>query len=245
MAEISNNLLAGLLIVAIVVSIVGLANTITLIPVLQYTGFATSGTGKSNVTITSEVSITLIRNETLFGSGYTNTATIHRIYSNESNQWGDRNNAGFFNNGSEGNNTEGNCTYGKSGNDDSGNCADPFVIENDGNDESTCIKLYAAATPQSWIGGSAQTPEFKMSGEQNESTWGSTTCAGTGYPDSCVGTLTEEWTDVGTSATTICTQLNASQCTDEMRVHFMLGLPSDTSEGGKQTTVTVEGSNNC
>lgn len=237
MAQISNNLLAGLLIVAIVVSIVGLANTLTVLPVLQYTGFATSGQGLANVSITSQVSITLLRNETLFGSGYTNQNSILRLYTNSTNQWGDRNPAGWFNNGSEGNGTD----YGSG----SGPYAYPFVVQNDGNDDSTCIKVYAAQTPQQWIGGTSQTPEFKMAGKNNESAWGSTDCAGTGYPDACYSGLVQAWTDVGTIPTTICTSLNSTDCTDELRIHFMVGLPSDTPEGIKTTTVTVEGSDVC
>ncbi len=242
MAEISNNLIAGLLIVAILISIVGVVNTLTLVPVIRYTGAATTGTGKANVTIQSQVSITLLRNETLFGSGYTNTNTILYIATNQTNPWGDRApggaGSGYFNNGSEGNGTN----YGQGT-----ERAYPFVVENDGNDDTTCIKIYAAQTPAQWIGGSDQTPVFQFAGKNNESAWGSTDCAGTGFVPACTGTLTEKWTDVPTSASpaTVCTALNSSQCTDELRIHFRIGLPSDTPEGGKQTTVTIQGTGSC
>lgn len=250
MAEISNNLLAGLLIVAILVSIVGLANTFTMI---QYpvTGFAGSGTGKANLTVVAAVSITLLRNESLFGSGYNYEAQALTLRTNNSNQEGNRGTTdGWFNNGSEGNMSGGNCTYGKSGYDNT-SCANPFVVKNDGNDDTTCIKVYAAQTADTWIGGVIDTPSFKAMATHNESAWGGTEpeCTAPAYAAACTTGLQSGWsaemTTTSPSALTMCQELNSSTCSDELRIHFKLEIPRDTVFGGKQTTVTVTGADNC
>ncbi|NIO23324.1 MAG: hypothetical protein GTN38_04855 [Candidatus Aenigmarchaeota archaeon] len=245
MAEISNNLLAGLLIVAILVSIVGLANTLTLIPVIQYTGFATTGVGKANVTIESAISITLLRNESIFGPGYANSAGDLLLATNKSNPEGtggvsDR----FFNNGSEGNVTD--CTYGIAGDT---TCAHPFVVENDGNDPATCIKVYAADSAATFIGGSS--PSFMFAGLANESVWGPTNppgdCPLSSYTDACVGTLNASWGEiyVGSPGTTVCSQLNHTDCSDELRIHFQLTIPANAPTGAKTNTVTVTAAGSC
>ncbi len=239
MAEISNNLIAGLLIVAILISIVGLANTLTLMQYpVKYTGAATTGTGKANVTIESALSIRLLRNESWFGSGYPNSqgGGILEIWSNNTApNWDGTAGTGSFNNGSEGNGTDYN----------TGTHVYPFVVENNGNDPNTCIRVYADKTAQQFIGGAAQTPEFRFAGKNNESAWGSTNtgCSGS-YPDACTSGLVQTWTDMGTSSTTVCTTLNSSQCSDEIRIHFLLGIPEDAA-GSKTATVTVAGCNPC
>jgi len=227
MAEISNNLLAGLLIVAILVSVVGLANTLTLIPVIRYTGAATTGTGKTNVTIESAVSIVLLRNETDFGAGYPNSNGILYIWSNNTApNWDGQ--GGSFNNGSEGNGTDYN----------TGTHVYPFVVQNSGNDASTCIRIRSDKTASQFIGGVAQTPVFQFAGKQNESSaWGAP-------HDSCYGTLTEAWTDMSTSYVTVCDTLNHTDSNDEIRIHFRLGIPEDAA-GAKTATVTVAGCNPC
>jgi len=246
MVEISNNTLAALLIVAVLVSIVGLVNTLTLIPVIQYTGVAT---GKANVTIESAVSIKLLKNESLFGAGFPNLVCTGRldIATNQSNQEGDRGSpVGFFNNGTEGNNTAQNCTYGKSGLDDSGTCAEPFVVQNDGNDPATCVKINADKAAQAFIGGSQQTPLFQWAGMNNESAWGSSNAGcPSAVTDACLVGLNQTWRDMTTgSGGPVCTQLNHTDCSDEIRIHFLLGVPSDAT-GGKQALVTVSGCNPC
>jgi hypothetical protein len=236
MAEISNNLIAGLLLVAIVVSIVGLVNTISLIPVIQYTGFATTGAGKANVTIESAMSITLMRNETLFGPGYANTAGDLVLATNKTNPEGTAGTTdGWFNNGSEGNGTD----YGQG----SGPYAYPFVVQNDGNEDATHIKVYANKDADAFIGGVGS--EFQFAGENNESVWGSTEPAGScplpSYTDACTSGLIESWQDMPTgSGTEVCAALNATDCSDEMRIHFRLSIPYDAPSGGKTATVTVE-----
>jgi|GEM_PF-2389818 len=242
MAEISNNLLAALLIVAVVISIVGLVNIFTLAPVIRYTGVAT---GKANVSIESQLSIKLLRNETLFGSGSPNlaaTGTAVAIWSNRTSIQVDgdaSSDIGAFNNGSQGNGTDYN----------TGTYVYPFVVENDGNDPDTCIRISAAQAAASFIGGVAQTPHFYWAAMANESTWGSTQ---SGAPSTltanpCIGTgtaLVDEWTEMTTSSATVCDPLNATDWTDELRIHFRLEIPTDAS-GGKQTTVTVSGCNPC
>jgi hypothetical protein len=232
MAEISNNLLAGLLIVAILVSIVGLANTLTLVPVIRYTGVAT---GKANLTIQSAVAITLLRNESLFGAGFPNAAAGGILYvwsNNTAANWDGTAGTGSFNNGSQANGTD----Y------QTGTHVYPFVVRNTGNDPNTCVRISADKIASTFIGGGLgplADPEFKWSAMNNESTWSGATrnpCQG--------GTLTTAWTEMTGSSVTFCTALNHTDTHDELRVHFRLGIPED-AQGAKSTIVTVSGCNPC
>jgi hypothetical protein len=239
MAGVSNNVLAGLLVVAIVVSIFGIAQISMIAPpvMVTYTGAAT---GVANVTVESSVAIDMIKNETNFGVGYPNsvsTGTILNIATNQSggNPWGDAAPggaaSGYFNNGTEGNET--NCTYGQGGN-DTGPCAEPFVVRNSGNDPNTCIRIKAEAgsTAAGFIGGVQVTPTFKFAGKNNET-------------GACTGTLTTAWTELTTSMQDVCTALNQTDSSDEIRIHFQLGIPPDSPPGEKIATLTLCADASC
>ncbi len=223
MKEISNNLLAALLIAAIVISGFGLLTLSSYLTggKFELTGAAT-GTGKVNLSITEAVEIVLLRNESLFGSGYTNAA-VDGLLTIATNQSGNKGTGGAtsFYNGSEGNGTE----YG------TGTHVYPFVAKVEGNDESTCLRVLAASAAASFIGGVAQTPTFKFGGKNNETS-------------SCYGTLATAWTDVGTSYTTICDTTNHTDTNDEVRIHWQLGIPTD-AWGSKSNTITICAAGTC
>ena len=81
MGEISNKTLAALLVVAIVVSIAGTMVSIQRLSKLGVSGFATSGTGIANLTISSSRSITVYNNID-FGAGYADDGTTCTMESN-------------------------------------------------------------------------------------------------------------------------------------------------------------------
>jgi hypothetical protein len=223
MKEISNNLLAALLIAAIAISgfgVLTISNYITQQPT-KIMGAAT-GTGKVNLSISEAVEIVLLRNESLFGAGFPNIGGggIVNIESNKTDNCGTAGATCFYN-GSEGNGTE----YG------TGTHVYPFVARVEGNDESTCLRVEAASTAASFIGGAAQTPTFKFGGKDNESI-------------SCYGTLTTAWSDVGISWTTICDTTNHTDANDEVRIHWQLGIPTDAA-GTKSNTITVCAAGTC
>jgi hypothetical protein len=231
MAQISNNTLAVLLIVAVLISIASLVNILTLAPVPQYTGVAT---GKTNLTIESMVSIKMLRNESLFGAGYPNGQGDDILYiwsNNTAANWDGTAGTGSFNNGSEGNGTD----Y------QTGTHVYPFVVENNGNDPNTCLRI-SGPTAATFIGGGVgplADPEFKWAGKYNESAW-------SGAPrDPCQdGTFATGWTEMTGTSTTICNKFNHTGTHDEIRIHFRLGVPEDAT-GGKEASVTISGCNPC
>ena len=129
MVEVSNNLIAGLLLIAIVISglsVVTISNLIT-VPI---TGFAGQGTGTANVSITGEINIEMVRNYTDFGGSQLGGAD--QIIDTQADNYD------AFDDGTEGNgstSSQGSCatTY------DEDNCAFPFVVRNIGNQNITII----------------------------------------------------------------------------------------------------------
>ena len=210
MVEISNNILAGLLLVAVVLSAIGLLSMMS-VPIMQLTGAATSGQGLANVTVQSSYSVKMVRNISNFGSGTIIEGSMRHLYSNSTN-------AGGFYNGSEGNGTN----YG------TGTYAYPFVVENDGNDDSTCIQV-SGTVAGTFIGGTSAV--FEAAAKENETT-------------SCSSGLVSAWTTVG-GAQTMCQSLQMDLANDELRIHWHIGIPDDASPAEKTNTITVTALNSC
>jgi hypothetical protein len=211
MVEMSNNILAGLLLVAVVLSAFSLLSIMT-IPTQLLTGAATTGTGLANVTIQSSYSIKMVRNISNFGSGTIINGQLRHLYSNSTNDGG-------FYNGSEGNGTD----YG------TGTYAYPFVVENDGNDDTTCVQVSGTAA-SSFIGGNS--PVFEAAAAENET-------------GSCAAGLVSAWTTVDGTADTMCQQLQMELGNDELRLHWHIGVPDDSAEGEKTNTITITALNAC
>ena len=212
MVKISNNALAALLLIAIAISGMGILTIVTItLPVTKLTGAAT---GVTNLTITSLASIKMLRNISEFGTGTPLPASTLALYSNTTNVNG-------FNNGSEGNGTD----YG------SGTYVYPFVVENDGNDDTTCVKISGTAAA-GFIGGT--NPEFEFAAKNNET-------------GACATGLHDEWQTVSGTATNACESLHTESGgggANTVRVHWHIGIPYD-AEGFKSNAITIDGQGSC
>ncbi len=214
MVEVSNNLLAGLLLVAIVISGSGFLIIAGMGPVV-ITGRATELYGTANVTIGTYAAIKMLRNVTDFGSSALGGAdvTIHTQQQNLGTGYA-------FNNGSEGNGTN----YG------TGTYAYPFVVKNIGN-RNVSINLSAdkeAGDADPWIHAAAAAL-FKG---KNNNTLG-------GCDADWQGAFAEgSWTNLNESQTIVCTDLYPNESRDEIRMHFRLQIPS-AAAGPKGTVITI------
>jgi len=222
MVNVSNNLIATLLIAAIVISGFGLV-TIANIGRISVTGGAT-GTGAANVTITGAVAIELLKNFTHF-----NTSTLDgagRIISTQ----GD--NYGTFEDGGEGNGTSGGDVYGSCVGTEA-TCAFPFVVRNIGNVNAS-INVSSTNEASTWIGAGAAT---QVRGKNNE-----TNACGASF-SGLAGFGEGSWANLNSTATgetVVCSDLDFrdSPNQDEIRIHFQLTLPGD-AVGAKQDVITI------
>ncbi len=181
-------------------------------------------TGKTNVSVQSQASITFVDgwNETWFGQGALPGGIEVIIATN----W--QNNYSFYN-GSYCN--------------DSAPAAlgtgtprvKPLCIENDGNNNETCVKIAASSTPAGWITcteSCAQTPNATIKAYEN-GTAGSV----------CTGGLRSDWGQLNTTQRTLCEQFNTSKV---MGVDVQLTLPQNTeSDTELSTTITIYGTDAC
>jgi len=218
MAKISNNLIASLLIVAILVSGFGLVTIINM-GVISLTGMAT-GTGTANVTITGVVAIEMVRNLADFDSGTLDGA--RRILTTQQDNYG----TSTFDSGSEGN---GSNYAGCDGTET--NCAFPFVVRNTGNVNAS-INVSSASEATTWIGGTNAGAYVK--GSNNET-------AACGLNFTQAGNLLEGlWGNLNVSERVICNQMDYRDTPnqDEIRLHFNISIPDD-AVGTKGVVVTV------
>ena len=214
MAEISNNLLAGLLVVAIVISASSVL-IISNIGPITVTGRALEF-GTANVTISGLAAIEMIRNVTNFGTSTLGGAE-RIIHTQDADNWN------TFYNGSEGNGTD----YG------SGTHVYPFVVENIGNvnvsiNISTDNEAGSGGSP--WIGAGAGA-YFKA--KSNDSVGACSADYAGGYGEG-------SWISLNVSETAACSDLNYLDTpdTDELRLHFRIQIPSD-AVGTKGEVVTI------
>lgn len=216
MAEISNNLIAVLLVVAILIS--GLsAVTVANMGRWAVTGGVPLEYGTANVSITGAVLIDMLRNVTDFDSG-----TLDG-------QWrvidtlGTSNNPGGFDDGTEGNGSGDSADECSSNYDAEGYCAFPFVVLNEGN-VNVSINISADDEARDWISGGAYQ---QVAYRDNAS-------------GACSADLGEfvlsAWTDLNTTETVLCSDLNFTN-SDTLRIHFKLGIPSDTEVGTGYGTI--------
>jgi hypothetical protein len=206
------NILVVLLLLAVLVMGVGLLNILLTFPGIRITGAAT---GVTNLTVQSLASIRMIRNVSDFGNGtVTAGGVLTHLYTNSTNTNG-------FYNGSEGNGTN----YG------TGTYVYPFVVENDGNDDSTCVKI-SGSPASTFIGGT--NPEFHFAAQNNET-------------GACASGLHTEWQPVTTSETNACESLHTESGgsgANTIRIHWHIGVPYD-AQGTKTNTITISAYGSC
>ena len=218
MAKITNNMIAVLLVIAIVVSGFSFLTISNIGKVkIKTTGGASTGTGTANVTIGSSTDIILLRSVTNFGSGALGGAI--RVLTTQQDNWD------TFRDGTEGNGTAAGEVWGTCDGSDS-LCAFPFVVQNAGN-VNVSINLSAAQAATDWIG-TGGLANFK--GKNNE-----TAACGINF-----GAIGEgSWTALTTAETVVCNSLDFSNSgSDEIRVHFNITAPSDAI-GSKGVMITV------
>ena len=217
MAEVSNNLIAGLLIVAIVISGIGLLN---IAGVYRVTGGAITDVGQANISITGQVAIELhpLRQAVDFDTGTLDGA--RRWLTSRSDNYGTFDDGGFGNGTVWGtcDGTEAACTF-------------PLVVLNTGNINCT-INVTLEKNGTEFIGGTG--PEIWVMGEENESA----ACG----DDFTIGGGSLEWGPwvnmTVTKENDFCTQFDFDPSRNEIRFHFNLSVPSD-AVGTKGQIVTL------
>jgi hypothetical protein len=215
--EISNNRLAVILLIAVIISIggtiVSLNKLNTLGKIKTTTGLVTvNSTGTTLLNISSVTSIRFSINTVDFGAGAVNTTLGF-------------NNCTLSINGSS--------TISKTGcagfNDDNPSATDTFIIINDGNNFLN-VTLNASANATDFIGGNASVVAFQYALGENES--GS--CSG--YSVSFPG-----WTDVSTADPKICDNLSYQPTSNSIRVGIRIVVPANAPQGPKTATFTATG----
>ena len=224
----NNGIVVILLLIAVILSSVIFMNLMGMRG-FRITGAASTGTGLTNLSVSSTFSIKMLRNVTDFGVAATpGSGLYYNITSNMTNTNPTGGVASFYN-GTEGN-VSAACDYGGG----TPNCAAPFVIENDGNNNATCVQVQGGSTVAAFIGGTG--PAFWAAERDNE------TAAG----PSCGGTKASAWSQVNsTSPLTVCQQLHADDTIDSIRVHWKIDIPSDAPPTAKSNSITITALNAC
>ena len=211
--EVSNNLIAALLVLAVVVSAANLFGGGG--RVAELSGMVTQG--KANVSVQSSASVTFVSgyNETYFGQGTPGTSltTISTVQTNTN---------GYYN-GSHCNGT----TYG------TGTFITPLCIYNDGNSATTTVTITASQNAgydpwldcgQSTPANCDQTPTAEVRAFNNST-------------NACTSGLLTTWTTLGTSAATLCSAFGIGEY---MEIALRLGLPSNMEANVEHyTTLTI------
>jgi len=213
--EVSNNIIAGLLVLAVAVSAVNLFGGQG--PV-SLSGMSVTG-GKTNVSLTSTASITFVSgyNETWFGTGTPNTGSSLTIATNQ------ENGNGFYN-GSYCNGTA--IATGSAH-------VKPLCIENDGSDTSTCVKIHAGAAPTGWItctGSCAQTPDAQVKAYDNSTS-------------ACTSGLGSAWAQLNVTDRTLCTAFDTGATLGVDLQLVIPQNPTTGSE--LSTVITISGTDAC
>jgi len=238
MAEISNRVLAALLVVAIVVSLGGTLfslNKIRTIPIQPLTGFATDSYGRVNLSIESVAALNVDPARIDFGTGYTVTTS------------GEANNCTMWVNGTEGSPERYNSSDCRGEWNDTwtdGDNAKPIIIENSGN---TYLKIEAMVnvssldvlpspyTTDPWDGKG----RFAWWSADNEST----SCNDTTVNEASATNFTNwmKWINVTKAPTTteLCPCLNSTSATNSLALGFMIQVPNSLTAGATASTHDV------
>jgi hypothetical protein len=228
MDDISNKTLAILLVFAMAVSLGGTLislNRLKLIggPYAPITGFASSGTGTANLSISQDSSIIVVSNLIDFGVGIVNTsraepcnnATISS--SSAWNNWTAERDPCWVSNAT----TPAMVLFTDT----------DFVVRNDGNINVTLTMDSTANNAATFIGGSTGGgPLYQYRAMSNESASGNACTQPTLY--------NVTWTDINaTAGQPICNKLSSDNGMDEVRVAIKVRIPSDAT-GYKSDVLT-------
>ncbi len=214
MVEVSNNVLAGLLIVAILISVFGVATMITETPI-TFTGLGTAGTGLTNLTLTGVACLQIGDSKNLTDFGSAPSPTVSTVWLST-----ETNNTNGFNNGSEAAGATGTLAY-------------VMVLENCGSVKLN-VSMNSTKNATTFMCGSqdcSSTPSFFAKAKQNET-------------GSCNGVLYSNWANVNQSGAAnnlgslkLCDELLVSPSTNTIKVSYNLSIPINTFAEAKSATV--------
>jgi len=101
--------------------------------------------------------------------------------------------------------------------------SDPMILVNNGNINAN-VSIIASKNAQQFLGGTS--PEQKYKVVENEST-------------ACLGNIQSTYVNLSNSTyTLVCDNLDYSDATDSLKIHFRLKVPEDTPTGLKENTIT-------
>ena len=224
MGDISNKTLVSLLAVALVITIIGTVTSISNFGGFNFdsmvTGAVTSGTGSTGLTTASSASISITDTTASFGSGYV---------------YGANTSANVWSNGTTGNGSNGSLWVNSSG-----LAKNPFhTVINDGNVDVNVTASVSIDDAEEFFcgtpGGCTETTSsrVKISALDNEAS----SCDDTesGGANETFQTIA---TDTGNATVLICDDLDYKDSGDTINVYFMAAVPSDSTSGDHNLTVT-------
>jgi hypothetical protein len=213
MVEVSNNVLAGLLVVAILISLFGVVSMTMNIPIASFTGLAITS-GKTNLTVQNNTCVQFQAswNLTDFGSGTPNTDPSPYLWITT-----ETINTNGFRNGSE--------SAGE------GTLAYVMTIDNCGN-AAINVSMNSTYNKSGFLGGNLSQAGFLAKAKANESN----SCTGTLY-----GSWTDV-NETGTGnlgSLRLCDNLLAADANDNLKIAYNLSIPNDVPSGTKSTTINL------
>jgi len=231
--EISNNVLAALVIVALIVSIVGTITTIEQMSRVRITGYqAQQVPGIANVSIAAVYELTAIQNVTDFGvlSPSSNLPGDYIVFVTDDNDCPEDIQGSWEI--EKGCNSGGGTVTVSTANSQSWEgyptglrYAADMSIENSANTDIQ-VRVSASTSPSSWIGGT--NPEFQVKGTDNDQ-----------EPGACTSGLLTTFNDLGTSQVTLCNRLSWQDSgSDMMNVSFRIKIPQDAPAEHKEVILT-------
>lgn len=216
MADLSNKTLALLLLVAISISIFGTLNTLSRFGETGITGRVVSDniTGKTNFTISSQLSIRFVQNVVDFGSGYVNGSHTTCVMGTNSTQV-----------------APGDTMHAASGCVDFNRPSGNLTIENDGNLLAN-VSLNFTRNATDLIGGT--NPSFKYKVINSEASSCGNIRNGSSFIE--VDGIAD-YKETSISGVRICDTLEFDNAGDTVEVGFWLTVPQDSLQGQREVTL--------
>jgi len=226
MKEVSNKVLVGLLVVAIVVSLVGTLVSLDKLgkvsmPLQTITG-AVTDTGTATITIAGVAAIKVVDNAIDFGSGYVNASCT----------------AAFLSSDGETLDTT-NCWLNSTG-DVPAAVDDHHTVENNGTVPINISAALSDANASDFLCGTGGCPSTTTAQIEIKTEDG-----GSGDSGACDSGLVSTYTvladDNSRTSVSLCDRLGQQDSADLLEVNMNLTIPHDVDYGAKTTTVTYTG----